>query len=74
MDKVKLKLPENLDVRKSQFHPNSNTGIANDKIKEIERKKKYFKEMWNKVKLLTRKKIFEIYKQDLEMFGFQLEL
>ena len=33
-------------------------------------KKDYFKEMWDKVKLSTRKRIFEIYQQDLEMFGY----
>ena len=71
MDKVKLKLPENLDPRISHFHSNSNTeGTEDDKMKEIEKKKKYFKEMWDKVKLSTRKKIFEIYEQDLEMFGY----
>ena len=42
----------------------------NDKSKEIQNKKEYFKEMWNKVKLSTRKKIFEIYQQDMEMFGY----
>ena len=62
MDKVKLKLPENLDPRKSHFHSNSEH-IENDKLEEIEKKKEYFKEMWDKVKLETRKKIFEIYEQ-----------
>ena len=42
----------------------------NDKSKEIQNKKEYFKEMWNKVKLSTRKKIFEIYQQDMEMLGY----
>ena len=71
MDKVKLKLPDDLDPRKSHYHSNSQTeGNENDKSKEIEKKKEYFKEMWDKVKLSSRKKIFEIYEQDLEMFGY----
>ena len=71
MDKVKLKLPDDLDPRKSHYHSNSQTeGSENDKSKEIEKKKEYFKEMWDKVKLSSRKKIFEIYEQDLEMFGY----
>ena len=71
MDKVNLKLPDELDPRKSHHHSNSEIeGNENDKSKEIEKKKEYFKEMWNKVKLSTRKKIFEIYQQDMEMFGY----
>ena len=64
MDKVNLKLPDELDPRKSHHHSNSEIeGNENDKSKEIEKKKEYFKEMWDKVKLETRKKIFEIYEQ-----------
>ena len=71
MDKVNLKLPDELDPRKSHHHSNSEIeGNENDKSKEIEKKKEYFKEMWDKVKLSTRKKIFEIYQQDMEMFGY----
>ena len=68
---MNLKLPDELDPRKSHHHSNSEIeGNENDKSKEIEKKKEYFKEMWNKVKLSTRKKIFEIYQQDMEMFGY----
>ena len=71
MDKVNLKLPDELDPRKSHHHSNSEIeSNENDKSKEIEKKKEYFKEMWDKVKLSTRKKIFEIYQQDMEMFGY----
>jgi len=65
---VNLKL---LDPRKSYYHSNSEIeGNENDKSKEIGKKKEYFKAMWNEVKLSTRKKIFEIYQQDMEMFGY----
>ena len=68
---MNLKLPDELDPRKSHHHSNSKIeGNENDKSKEIEKKKEYFKEMWDKVKLSTRKKIFEIYQQDMEMFGY----
>ena len=68
---MNLKLPDELDPRKSHHHSNSEIEVnENDKSKEIQNKKEYFKEMWNKVKLSTRKKIFEIYKQDMEMFGY----
>lgn len=68
---MNLKLPDELDPRKSHHHSNSEIeGNENDKSKEIEKKKEYFKEMWDKVKLSTRKKIFEIYQQDMEMFGY----
>ena len=68
---MNLKLPDELDPRKSHHHSNSEIeGNENDKSKEIEKKKEYFKEMWDKVKLSTRKKIFEIYQFDMEMFGY----
>ena len=68
---MNLKLPDELDPRKSHHHSNSEIeGNENDKSKEIEKKKEYFKGMWDKVKLTTRKKIFEIYQQDMEMFGY----
>ena len=68
---MNLKLPDELDPRKSHHHSNSEIeSNENDKSKEIEKKKEYFKEMWDKVKLSTRKKIFEIYQQDMEMFGY----
>ena len=68
---MNLKLPDELDPRKSHHHSNSEIeGNENDKSKEIEKKKEYFKAMWDKVKLSTRKKIFEIYQQDMEMFGY----
>ena len=71
MNKVNLKLPDELDPRKSHHHSNSAIeGNEKDKSKEIEKKKEYFKEIWNKVKLSTRKKIFEIYQQDMDMFGY----
>ena len=68
---MNLKLPDELDPRKSHHHSNSEIeGNENDKSKEIEKKKEYFKAMWDKMKLSTRKKIFEIYQQDMEMFGY----
>ena len=68
---MNLKLPDELDPRKSHHHSNSEIeGNENDKSKEIEKKKEYFKAMWDKVELSTRKKIFEIYQQDMEMFGY----
>ena len=70
---MKIELPDDLDPRKSMFHSNSQSKVESspeEVKKKLEGLKITFKTMWDKVKLDTRKRIFEIYKQDLDMFGY----
>ena len=72
-DKVDIELPDDLDPRKSMFHSNSESKVKTspEEVKEkLEALKVNFKKHWDRVDIDVRKKIFEIYKQDLDMFGY----
>lgn len=73
LDKVELKLPDDLDPRKSMFHSNSESKVMSspEEVKsKLEALKVNFKKHWDRVNIEIRKKIFEIYKQDLDVFGY----
>ena len=62
-----------MDPRKSMFHSNSESKVKSspEEVKaKLEALKITFKKHWDRVNIDIRKKIFEIYKQDLDMFGY----
>ena len=62
-----------MDPRKSMFHSNSESKVklSPEEVKEkLEALKVTFKKHWDRVNIDIRKKIFTIYKQDLDMFGY----
>ena len=67
-DKIGMPISPELDPRKTIYHSESDqSGSAKEKIEKM---KLYFKTMWNRIDIDIRKRIFEIYENDLKIFNY----